>query len=83
VGRLAGPTLGRRQRVSRPRAAKDYELEGVVAKRLDGRYVAGRRSRSWVKVKRFQRAQVVVMGWVPWRNGHSRSAGRGAIGPWR
>lgn len=51
------------------RAAKEYDLEGVVAKRLDGRYLPGRRSRSWVKVKRFQRAQVVVMGWVPWRMG--------------
>ena len=51
------------------RAAKEYDLEGVVAKRLDGRYLPGRRSRSWVKVKRFQRAEVVVIGWVPWRNG--------------
>jgi bifunctional non-homologous end joining protein LigD len=53
------------------RAAKQYDLEGVVAKRLDGRYLPGRRSRSWIKVKRFQRAKLVVMGWVPWRNGLS------------
>ena len=37
----------------------------------DGRYLPGRRSRSWVKLKRFQRAEVVVIGWVPWRNGLS------------
>ena len=53
------------------RAAREYDLEGVVAKRLDGRYLPGRRSRSWVKVKRFQRAEGVVIGWVPWRNGLS------------
>ena len=53
------------------RAAREYDFEGVVAKRLDGRYLPGRRSRSWVKVKRFQRAEVVVIGWVPWRNGLS------------
>ncbi len=61
------------------RAAKQYDLEGVVAKRLDGRYLPGRRSRSWVKVKRFQRAEVVVIGWVPWRNGLS---GPLAVGRW-
>jgi bifunctional non-homologous end joining protein LigD len=31
------------------RAAKEYDLEGVVAKRLDGHYLPGRRSRSWVR----------------------------------
>ena len=61
------------------RAAREYDLEGVLAKRLDGRYLPGRRSRSWVKVKRFQRAEVVVMGWVPWRNGLS---GPLAVGHW-
>jgi bifunctional non-homologous end joining protein LigD len=29
------------------RATREYDLEGVVAKRLDGRYLPGRRSRSW------------------------------------
>jgi bifunctional non-homologous end joining protein LigD len=63
------------------RAAKEFDLEGVVAKRLDGRYLPGRRSRSWVKVKRFQRAEVVVMGWVPWRNGLSGPLAVGRWGP--
>jgi bifunctional non-homologous end joining protein LigD len=48
------------------RAARQHELEGVVAKRLSSRYLPGRRSRSWVKVKRFHRATLVVTGWVPW-----------------
>ena len=32
-------------------AARDQELEGVVAKRLDSRYQAGRRATDWRKVK--------------------------------
>lgn len=40
-------------------------LEGVVAKRLDGPYEPGRRSRGWVKVKNVQREEVVIGGWMP------------------
>ncbi|ADD42490.1 ATP dependent DNA ligase [Stackebrandtia nassauensis DSM 44728] len=43
-------------------AALDAGLEGVVAKRLDSRYVAGR-SRDWVKVKAVDTGDVVVGGW--------------------
>jgi bifunctional non-homologous end joining protein LigD len=67
--RITPASLG--EGLAMSRAAKEYDLEGVVAKRLDGGYLPGRRLRSWVKVKRFQRGEVVVMGWVPWRNGLS------------
>jgi ATP-dependent DNA ligase len=36
-------------------------VEGVVAKRADGRYVPGRR-REWIKVKRYRTADWVVIG---------------------
>jgi ATP-dependent DNA ligase len=36
-------------------------IEGVVAKRADGRYGTGRR-REWVKVKRYRSAECVVIG---------------------
>jgi ATP-dependent DNA ligase len=36
-------------------------IEGVVAKRADGRYAPGRR-REWVKVKRYRTAECVVIG---------------------
>jgi bifunctional non-homologous end joining protein LigD len=32
-------------------AAKEQRLEGIVAKRLDSRYAAGRRTRDWLKIK--------------------------------
>jgi bifunctional non-homologous end joining protein LigD len=46
-------------------SAEELGLEGVMAKRTDGRYV-GQRSRSWLKLK-FERSQEVVVG--GWRTG--------------
>lgn len=38
-------------------------LEGVVAKRLDARYLQGRRSATWVKRKHRRSERLVVTGW--------------------
>lgn len=42
---------------------EERKLEGVVAKRLTSRYVDG--NRGWVKVKRRNQQEFVVLGWVP------------------
>jgi bifunctional non-homologous end joining protein LigD len=56
-------------------AARD--LEGLMAKRLDSRYLPGRRSRAWLKVKNTRRQELVIGGWLP---GRGRRAGTlGAI----
>ena len=47
------------------RAARDQGLEGVVAKRKDGRYEAGRRSGSWAKYRLNSGQELVVGGYVP------------------
>ncbi|MEX1078940.1 MAG: ATP-dependent DNA ligase [Homoserinimonas sp.] len=47
-------------------------LEGVMAKKRDGRYRPGRRSSSWVKIKHHHTQEVVVAGWKP---GSGRRAG--------
>lgn len=39
-------------------------LEGVMAKRVDGRYLPGRRSDSWIKIKRRVRYHCVVLGFL-------------------
>ena len=52
--------------------SRERRLEGVVAKRRDSRYEAGRRSRSWVKVKHVRTQEVVVGGW---QHGEGRRAG--------
>ncbi|MFI7192437.1 non-homologous end-joining DNA ligase [Nocardia nova] len=40
-------------------------LEGLIAKRLDGRYLPGRRSPSWTKIKNLRVSEVIVVGWRP------------------
>lgn len=39
-------------------------LEGVVAKRLNSRYLPGQRSAAWIKVKRGDRARCAIIGFV-------------------
>jgi DNA ligase D-like protein (predicted ligase) len=40
-------------------------LEGIVAKRLDSRYLAGKRSDAWIKIKRQEEYTCAVVGFVP------------------
>lgn len=46
-------------------AARKQNLEGIVAKRIDSLYEAGRRSRAWLKIKVIQSQEFVIGGWVP------------------
>ncbi|WP_433801161.1 histidine kinase [Actinomycetospora sp. CA-084318] len=46
-------------------AARQYGLEGVVAKRLESTYQSGRRSRSWITAEITRSQDVVVGGWLP------------------
>jgi bifunctional non-homologous end joining protein LigD len=46
-------------------AVQDAGLEGVMAKRRDAPYLAGKRSPAWRKVKVRPRAEFVVGGWLP------------------
>lgn len=41
------------------------DLEGVVAKRLDGRYWPGQRSDSWIKVRKRSTILCAIIGYVP------------------
>ncbi|WP_405218937.1 ATP-dependent DNA ligase [Agrococcus sp. Ld7] len=45
-------------------ATAERELEGVIAKRVDSRYLSGRRSRDWLKLKHVRAREVVVVGWL-------------------
>jgi bifunctional non-homologous end joining protein LigD len=46
------------------RQACAIRLEGAVCKRVDSLYVAGRRTRDWIKVKCVQRQEMVVGGYT-------------------
>jgi bifunctional non-homologous end joining protein LigD len=59
------------------RAAQEQGLEGVVAKRLDSRYVPGRRSLDWRKVKVRAGQEVVIVGYTKGQG--RRSGGFGAL----
>jgi bifunctional non-homologous end joining protein LigD len=53
-------------------ASREAGMEGIVAKRRDSRYLPGRRSPAWRKVKHFRMQEVIVAGWRP---GTGRRAG--------
>lgn len=54
-------------------AAKEQELEGIVAKRSASTYKPGKRTREWVKVKTHGRQEFVVAGYT---KGQGRRADR-------
>jgi bifunctional non-homologous end joining protein LigD len=58
-------------------AALASGLEGVVCKRTTSRYLPGRRTDDWVKVRGFRDQEVVVGGFTPGKGG--RSGGVGAL----
>ena len=55
-------------------------LEGVLAKRRDGRYLPGRRTDGWVKVKHVHRQSAVICGWKPGAGGRAGSLGSLLLG---
>lgn len=52
-------------------AAKAQDLEGIIAKRKEGRYFAGKRSSGWLKIKHHNVQEVVIGGWTAPRNSRS------------
>jgi bifunctional non-homologous end joining protein LigD len=45
--------------------ARQFQLEGLVAKRADSVYEPGRRSGAWIKVKLTQQQELVIGGYTP------------------
>jgi bifunctional non-homologous end joining protein LigD len=45
--------------------ARRRDLDGIVAKRLDSRYLPGKRSDAWLKMKRVQHVLCAVLGFLP------------------
>jgi bifunctional non-homologous end joining protein LigD len=61
-------------------AAEERGLEGVVAKRLDSTYEAGKRTRTWLKVKVRRRQEMVVGGWLAGEGNRSGRIGALLVG---
>ncbi|HZM34770.1 MAG TPA: DNA ligase D [Burkholderiales bacterium] len=62
-------------------AALASGFEGVIGKRKDGKYEAGRRSASWLKVKAIQSDDFVVGGYTKGR-GARKALGALLVGTW-
>jgi bifunctional non-homologous end joining protein LigD len=60
--------------------AKKLGLEGVVAKRIGSRYLPGRRSPDWRKIKLVNTQDCVVLGWTPGQGGRSGTFGALLVG---
>ncbi len=45
-------------------AATEQQLEGIMAKRVDSRYVQGKRTRDWLKVKTHGEQEFVIAGYT-------------------
>ena len=61
-------------------AAKEREIEGVMAKRKESRYEPGARSSSWLKIRIERRDEFVIGGWTPGKGGRERFLGALLLG---
>jgi bifunctional non-homologous end joining protein LigD len=61
-------------------ATREQELEGIVAKRLDSRYVPGRRTRAWLKIKNLATQELLIGGWLPGEGRREGTLGALAVG---
>jgi bifunctional non-homologous end joining protein LigD len=61
-------------------AAKQHQLEGIIAKRASSRYQPGRRTDDWRKIKILSTQDCVVLGWTPGQGGRADSFGSLLVG---
>jgi DNA ligase D-like protein (predicted ligase)/DNA ligase D-like protein (predicted polymerase)/DNA ligase D-like protein (predicted 3'-phosphoesterase) len=62
------------------KAARGLGLEGVVAKKRGSRYVSGRRSPDWRKIKLVNTQDCAILGWTPGQRGRSTTFGALLVG---
>jgi bifunctional non-homologous end joining protein LigD len=61
-------------------AAKQQHLEGIMAKRLDSRYLPGKRTRDWLKIKTHSEQEFVVAGYTKGTGRRASSFGSLVLG---
>ena len=61
-------------------AARQNQLEGLIAKQLNSIYEPGRRSPSWLKIKIIFSQEFVIGGWVPEKGVHHQRVGALLVG---
>jgi bifunctional non-homologous end joining protein LigD len=63
--------------------AKQQRLEGIMAKRLDSRYLPGRRTRDWLKIKTHGEQEFVICGFTKGTGRRASSFGSLVLGYYR
>lgn len=61
------------------KAAKQHNLEGIMAKRMASHYLAGQRSSDWLKIKTKKRQEAIIVGYTAPR-GSRKSFGALVLG---
>lgn len=61
-------------------AAQENDLEGIVAKQISSKYLPGKRTRAWMKIKALNRIDCVIGGWSPGRGSRTGSFGSLMLG---
>jgi bifunctional non-homologous end joining protein LigD len=61
-------------------AAKQQHLEGIMAKRLDSRYLPGKRTRDWLKIKTHSEQEFVIAGYTKGTGRRASSFGSLVLG---
>ena len=64
-------------------AAQGLGLEGVIGKRADSRYLPGKRSDDWRKIKILKTQDCVILGWTPGQGGRGSAFGSLLIGAYK
>ncbi len=64
-------------------ASRANGLEGIIAKRLDSPYYAGKRTHGWVKVKNVLETDVVIGGWLPGEGRRASQFGALVVGVYK
>jgi len=63
-------------------AAREHQLEGIMAKRKDGKYLPGRRSDLWQKIKVRNATECVIMGWTTGKGNRGETFGALQLAEW-
>lgn len=63
-------------------ASRAVGLEGIIAKRLDSVYEAGKRTGAWLKIKNQRRQELVIAGWAPGAGKRAGKIGALLVGYW-
>jgi bifunctional non-homologous end joining protein LigD len=74
------PTYHRGDGKSLLKLTRERGLEGLVAKRLDSRYLPGKRTRAWLKVKNLMGQELVIGGWMPGKGRRANTIGALLVG---